>query len=666
VASGAAFVALMLVWAVANGGYDDATWYWGALVLLGIVGAVAWSRRGSLSLARPAKVALIAFALYVAWSYLSITWAESKGDALDGSNRALLYLLIFGLLTILPWTPRAAQVALVTFVLGVGAIGIVLLIRLASGTHIEALVIEGRLSAPTGYFNSTAALFTMAALAATTLASRRELAPELRGALIVTACAGLQLALTVQSRGWLFTLPLVLIVWIALVRDRLRVIAAAVLPVIAVLIPIRRLLDLYTGSEIHDLGHAASRAGTAALIVCGAMFVVATGLATAESLLKRGPMSGARRRRVGALVAVLAVAGSVAGGAAATHGHPLRFIQRQWNGFSHETTSSGSSSYFATLGSGRYDIWRVSLDALGDHPVGGLGQDNFVDYYLLHRRTAEEPSWSHSLELQLLASTGLVGFALFAVFLVAALRAAMPARRRGDGIAGTVAAACLVPLIVWVIHGSVDWFWPMPALSGPALGFLGVAIALSAGQKGTSPADRKGTSPADQRGASSRPERARRIPAWIPATVAGVVFAASAVVFGFTYLSVREQSVAGNIAVTNPSGALHNLSLAADFDPLSSEPGRLAGEIALENHLYNVALSRFRQSLREEPLGWLSWFGEGLAASELGDRAAARQDFIRARHIEKNQPAISKALALLGTAHPLSAGQALRMLVVTQ
>ncbi|HTX46935.1 MAG TPA: oligosaccharide flippase family protein [Solirubrobacteraceae bacterium] len=644
-------IGLMIVWAVYNGGYDDATWYWGALLLLALVGAVAWARRASLRLSRAATAALIAFALYVAWSYLSITWAESKGDALDGSNRALLYLLMFMLLAILPWTPRSALIALVTFALGVGAIGFVLLIRLAAGSHVGSLVIEGRLSAPTGYFNSNAALFMMAGLIATTLASRRELPTELRGALIATACADLQLAMIVQSRGWLFTLPIVLILWVVLVPDRLRLIGAAVLPTLAVLIPLHRLLDVYTGAEDGRLSHAATRAGTLALVLCVAALVIWTVISSAEALLRRPPLSTVRRRQIGAVVAASIVAVSVVGGVVATHGHPFRFIDRQWNAFSHETTASeqGSASHFAALGSGRYDFWRVSLDALAAHPVGGLGQDNFVDYYLLHRRTSEEPQWAHSLELQLLASTGVVGFLLFAVFLVAALLAARPGRLRSDGVAAAVAAACVLPLIVWAIHGSVDWFWAMPALSGPALGFLGVGVALS---------ERK-------RSVVWRRERPRRVPGWVPALAAGVVFAGCAFVLGFTYLSVRETAVAGNIAATNPQGALHDLSLAADFDPLSSLPGRLAGEVALENHLYMVAEARFHQSLGEEPLGWLSWLGEGLAASELGDSAAARHDYEIADRIDNKQPAVKRALAQIDTRHPLSAAEALQLLVIT-
>ena len=49
----------------------------------------------------------------------------------------------------------------------------VLMVRLASGANVTALFFGGRLVAPTGYINSTAALFTMDALVCIVLASRR-------------------------------------------------------------------------------------------------------------------------------------------------------------------------------------------------------------------------------------------------------------------------------------------------------------------------------------------------------------------------------------------------------------------------------------------------------------------------------------------------------------
>src|SRR5947209_18398386 len=125
-------VALMLLWAVHDGGYDADTWYWGALVMLALLAAVVLARGlRAIRLSRAALVALVAFALYVAWSYLSISWAASAGDALAGSNRALLYLLAFATMLVLPWTVRGALVALLAFVLGLCVSGVVVLVRLA-------------------------------------------------------------------------------------------------------------------------------------------------------------------------------------------------------------------------------------------------------------------------------------------------------------------------------------------------------------------------------------------------------------------------------------------------------------------------------------------------------------------------------------------------------
>ncbi|HTX10914.1 MAG TPA: O-antigen ligase family protein [Solirubrobacteraceae bacterium] len=656
---GAIAVALMLVWAVHDGGYDEDTWYWGALVFVAMLASITVARGpAAIRLSRPARVALLAFALYTAWSYLSITWASSPGDALNGSNRTLFYLVVFATMLVLPWTPQAGRLVLIAFALGVGAIAVVLLFRLAANDDVGSLIIERRLAAPTGYFNSTAALFTIDALMAIVLAARRDLPGLLRGVLLAFACASLQLAVVVQSRGWLFTLPLIALVTIVLVPDRLRVVASAILPVAGALIPLRRLLDVYKSAAGPALGHAASSAGHSALLVCAFVFMLGTLLAWSEALLpKRGP-NVARRRVLGAVLAVIAVLAVGVGAEAATHGHPVRFIVREWNGFSHPETSSGS--HFTDVGSSRYDFWRVALDAFVAHPIGGLGQDNFADYYVPRRRTGEEPAWTHSLELRLLTHTGIVGFLLFAVFLVAALTVALRARRR-PGLEAAVAAAGLLPLVVWLIHGSIDWFWEMPALSGPALGFLGMVGALGCRS------ERSGGSPEAVSEDPAQPSRARssrRARRALITALGASALVASVVVLAFPYLSVREVSEASDIRTSDPAGALNHLRVAAELNPLSANPGRVAGTIALQTGRYAVALQRFNQATAREPGGWYGWFGAGLAASALGERALARHDVGVAASMNTRQPAIGATLSRLDSAHPLSPSQALQMLVL--
>jgi hypothetical protein len=644
---------LMIVWAAHNGGYDSDTWYWGALVTLGALAATVVSRGGwrQIMLSRYARLALFAFAAYVAWSYASIAWAQSPGDALQGSNRALLYLLVFTLLLVLPWTAEAALIALVTFALAIGVIGLVILFRLASQDHVTQLVIAGRLAAPTGYFNSSVSLFMTGALLAIVLGSRRELPGLLRGLLLAMAAAGLQMALIGQSRGWLFTLPLVVLVTLLVVRDRLRVAAAALLPVMAALIPVHRLVGVSHGAITANLNHAAGRAGTVALMLCAATFVVGTLLAWAEVVARPRSLSGRRRRLIGVGLATLTLLAGVAGATAATHGDPLHFISRQWRGFSHPAVyTNAQASNFATVGSGRYDFWRVSLDAALAHPVGGLGQDNFADYYVTRRRTDEEPAWTHSLEMRLLAHTGFVGFALFTAFLVTGLLAASVARRRGSPLASAVAGAAVLPLVVWVIHGSVDWFWEFPALSGPALGFLAVAMAL--GSK--------------DRIARPRPlvPFADRIPRGAGVVVGGLALIVLVVVLAFPYLSVREVSIASDLRQRNPRTALHDLATAASLNPLSAVPGRLAGTIALQTGNFTEAETRFRQAIDREPGGWYGWLGDGLAASALGDSARAAHDYAVAAAINSHTSVIKAALKRVNTTHPLTPSAALGMLVV--
>ena len=108
-AGGTVAVFLMIFWSVDDGGTDARTWYWGALVSLAAVALLLVLSRDAIgSLPRAAKAALVCLALYVAWSYLSITWASYAGLALEGSNRALLYLLVFALMAMLPWRHRTA------------------------------------------------------------------------------------------------------------------------------------------------------------------------------------------------------------------------------------------------------------------------------------------------------------------------------------------------------------------------------------------------------------------------------------------------------------------------------------------------------------------------------------------------------------------------------
>jgi Flp pilus assembly protein TadD len=147
---------------------------------------------------------------------------------------------------------------------------------------------------------------------------------------------------------------------------------------------------------------------------------------------------------------------------------------------------------------------------------------------------------------------------------------------------------------------------------------------------------------------------------------AAVAVVGCTVVLGFPYLSVRELSMAKSISSRNATQALHILARAADLNPLSAEPGRLAGTIALNSGRLNEAEQRFRQAIKRDPGGWYAWFGAGLAASALGNTEQAKGDFSVAASINSRQPAVTEALRRVDTLHPLTPGQGLRRLIVVQ
>ncbi len=650
---GGVAIGLFIVWAEHDGGFDDDTWYWGALLCLALVTLIVVSGTARLPRPRAARIALGLFALYVCWSYLSMTWASAPGVALEGSNRTLLYFLVFTLMLIVPWSETGALVGLLIWTIGIGALAVWILARLAAADNLPAMLVQGRLATPTGYLNATGALFTMGLLSGVGLAVRRRLPAPLRGLLLALACAELQLALIVQSRGWLFTLPLVVLAVIALATDRLRWLALAILPLAGAAAVAHRSLAVY-GSSGSALSTAAARAGRAGLLAALAVLLVGIVVAWRDRAARGRVLSAAARRTAGWVAVVLVVVAAAGGAILATHGHPVRFADRQLHGFSHQEPSTTHASHFDDVGSGRYDFWRVAVDAFLAHPVGGLGQDNFDDYYIPRGRTSEEPRWTHSLELRLLAHTGLVGLLLFGGFVVAAIAGALGVRRRGGAPARSVVAIALVPLIVWLIHGSIDWFWEMPALSGPALGLLGMAASLAGAGAAQPPVDRAagGSRPPD--GRSGAPVVARL------ATVAGaLVLVAATVTLGLPYLATRLTSIASDVPTSDPSAALADLHRASQLDPLSSTITRTAGEIALGAGRNRLAAARFDQSLSREPDEWLSELGAGLAASALGQSAVAERYFRVASRLDRYQPPIPIALQRVRSSHPLTWNQAL-------
>ncbi len=655
-------LSVVVVWAFTGGGYEAKPvlgggyapnpWYFGALVLVGLWCATA------LGLARIrsspwAMLACGALTAYTAFSFLSILWAHDQGVAYLGSVRALVYLAAFVTFAILPWSRWSLRIALIGLVAGLGAVAIVTAIKVATLTNPSTLYLDARLVYPLGYYNADAALFMMTALVAVALACRRGGAPALRIAGLVIAAVCLQLAVLGQSRGWLFTVPLILAIALLIVPDRLRLLIFALGPALATAVAAPALFRVYSKTTIGGetlseprLGHVLHSQGVhAAHIMLIADIVLAIVAALAVALDRRLAPSRTTKRRADRILAAFAVVLALAGvaiGLVAVHGHVLGRVEHAWNSFADANSGPSGSSRFTALGSQRVDFWRVALDEWQAHPLAGLGQDNFAASYLQHRRTGEEPRWAHSLELRLLVHTGLIGALLFVLFVIAVGIAAL----RGGGARGRpvrfAIAVALLPFVVWIVHGSIDWFWEFPALSVPALAFAGAACALGAGQAS---------------GASgSRRLRVARV------SVAAVLGVGALAAVAIAYASAHEIQRATDLYAERPAQAYAELRSATNLMPFDAQIYLLEGSIALDYGEASAARGFFEQAARHDDEEWLAPFVLGLLAGERGAPAQATAQLQRALRLNPGEQIVSEALTRARRGRPMTVEEAQRIL----
>ncbi|MGZ4314893.1 MAG: O-antigen ligase family protein [Gaiellaceae bacterium] len=604
-------LALVLFWSDQDGGYEPVLWYPGALILLGLLVVVASDRRFSLRLRDRRTLALAAIVAYAAWSALSILWAQAKADAWDGANRTLLYATAFAILACWPTGKRTKALVAALYAVGVAVLGLVTLQR---GVHDPSSILVGsRLAMPVGYTNGAAALFLIPIWPALYLGARREVPALARGLLLATAGALLQLALLVQSRGSALAFPIVLVVFVALVPGRARTLLAATAVLAAAAVNLQTLLDVYdAGSHGKAVAPplAAARDGIAVSIAV--LFVAGTLVALLD---RRAEVSRqlARRLEWGIVTAfaVAALAGSAAG--ALSVGHPLGRVENAWHNFRVGTPPDKAASHFISVGgTNRWDFWRVAVRQVGRHPAIGIGVDNFAIDYVRERRSNEEPLYPHSLEVKILLGTGVIGAACFLLFLVFGVAAAL--RRRRDQFARGVAVAACSGFVYWFVHGSIDWFWELPALTAGALLLLGLAVAPQSSQTDEPP-----------------PGSRRRA---VGLAVATPVVAAVALSLVFPWLAAREVDLATQKWQSDPSSAYQRLQRARSLNPLSDNADLLAGAIAEHLHDNVRARAAFSRALDRNPASWYANLEVGILDAMQGRKRIALQYLRRAHELD--------------------------------
>lgn len=613
--------AVFSVYAVKSGGSDPTIWYPGALLLLGLSAMVLSGRvRAGQRFARSLVAAAGLFVAYAATVYASITWSHAKGLAWDGANLTLLYVIVYVTCAALPWRRATAALLLGSYGAFAAGVGIVEVSRAASAHDPTTFFQLGRFAAPFGYQNAACAWYLIAAWPMLLVASRRE-APILARAVATAAlCILPELALLCQSRASLGAAGIAAIAYLVLVPGRARTLvfgAGAALPALLAHGPILAVYPaIKTGAGID---HAVTQARNAIVLTAIA------GLAIGAVVAVIDRRAHAPRLRRGARRAVLVSCGLAAVALvvllSVSLRHPEQRLQRAWQDF-RATKPTTETSYFANgLGGNRYDVWRVAINQFKDKPLLGVGVDNFEADYLKERRSQEEPLYPHSVELRLLSQTGLVGALLFLAFLVAFIASIRRLYRLPISKQAVVGTA-LTMVVYWFVHGSVDWFWEIPALGGVAFACLGMATSLA--------------QPTAPRRRTPRPVRTLLMSALV--TAVGVI----AVAYALPWLAAEETLRAATSWRQDPHGAYARLDTAARLNPLSDEPQVVAGAIASRLHDRARMRSAFTEALRRDPRDWYAHLELAVVASLDGRRAVALRELEAARRLDPLEPVIAQ------------------------
>jgi O-antigen ligase len=558
-------------------------------IVVALRGAIPFPR-----LDRAGWLAALAACGLVAWVGLSTIWSIAGDRSWEWLGRGLVYLafLALGLLAGALQAGVRRVAAVLALVLGAA------LAWSLAGVAIPSLFEDGdriaRLREPVGYWNALA-LLADGALALALWLARDERAPvRLLGSALGYA-AVLALLLT-QSRAGVVAALVVVVVWLVLSDRRLEDgLRGALFSVPALLVggwaftrPALVEVDALRADRVSD-----GRVFAALALVGLALAALASWLAPVRRLVaEHGPAV----RTALVMVAVVGVLAGAAGVAAAV-GNPFDWVGSQVRGGECENDPGRLTDLCAN---NRLAWWDEALEIAADRPFGGSGAGTYAIARRQVRDDATPGSEPHSMPLQLLADTGVVGLALGLVFAFAAavgIRGGIVRSGRGER-APAVALACLV--LAYGIHALVDYDLDFLAVSGPALAAVGVLLA------------------------SGRPRSAHR--AGIP-VVAATAAAGAAAVLVLALPALADRQVERSLAASDAGRldqAVDGAERARRLDPLSRAPLEALAVAADAAGDRAAAVAWSREATRLQPENPDAWYALGLYhAIATGDECAA-------------------------------------------
>ena len=558
--------------------------------------------------AGPALGCVVGLLLLAGWDALSLRWSAVPALARDEALLVIFYALLFIVPILVLRGEGERRLATTLVVAG--------LVTLALATFAHLLVTErptdyydyGRLTFPISYVNAQAALFLVGFWPCVALAARRAAQPLLRAVAIGGATALLAGWLMTQSKGGGVALITSGIVLFALSPERLRAVLPALIPAAFVGGAYGPLTRPYRERGATDFAAAIHSASWTALALVGLAAAVGCAYAYGDRRFSLPPRAE-RALTLSLATAVIAVVVGAPLTFFAAVDRPGHALGQKWHSFKTMPKHEVGSSHLTSLGSNRYDFWRVEVHDARRHPVAGIGARGFASSYLQQGRSVETPARGHSLFLDTLGETGAAGLVLLlAAFGFPLLGAALRGRQTGL-LAGLAAAGAY-----GLTHATVDWIWTFPAVGGTLFLLLGIA---NAGGR-------------EERGPPLLPTRAA-----VALGIAVVVVAVGA--YGTPWVSARLTTA----AASNPTRADTDLRWARRLDPLSIEPFLVEASLAQSPR---AALPSLRKALAKQPRDASLHYRLGRTLLKAGEKRAARSELRAAQRLDPRNPTIARAL----------------------
>ena len=498
------------------------------------------------------------FGLYIVVAYASITWSHAKGLAWDGANLTLLYLILYVIGAALPWRRVTAAAVLVVYGLFAVGVGVVELTRAAAAHDPTTSFQLGRFAAPFGYQNAACAWYLIAAWPLLLVRSPRRPGGRASGrherTLRVTGVGA-----AVSEPGSLVAAP---ITGAAISRS----------------CPVGRGRCCSPSGRSPHGGHPQrnprrlSRNQEAAPGSFTPSLTPGTpscspprgcGLQVPQSPFVDARIDAPKARRAGRFVVLGGCAVAVVGARRGAGSHvsssgtagPARvagFQGRRNRRPRRRTSPMGSGGTGTTSGGSPSTSSRPSRSSgsasTTSRPTtsasGAARRSPCI-------RTASSCACCHKP-----GSSAALSSSAFLGALVASLRRYYRLPLSKQAVAGTA----LTMAAYWFVHGSVDWFWEIPALGGVAFLCLGIATSL-----------------ATPHAAAVRASRSVRNA--LGAVIAAV---ALAVVVGYAlpWLAAEETVRAATTWRRGPSWRVRTAANRVALNPLSDEPQVVEGAIA--------------------------------------------------------------------------------------